>query len=170
MVHVVGNAPTNLGDTVAGAGQRHNDVVVNLRHGRAVTAVALPAAALAVKNHAIGALRVLLQPAHQRRPEVKTDARVVVHDALDLIFVVHDSRRAIGRVALRADALVPVVVRRGRVLGLHRFQPGILPRRLVKVTVNADESLACGHDYSHRCWSCLLNRPKTIAQTKMLSS
>ncbi len=106
VVLVVGNAPADLGDAVALAGQGQNDVVVDLRHGGAVTAEDLAAAPFAVEDHAIGALRVLLEPTEQRRPEVEADARVVVHDANDLVGVVDDTRRAIGGVALRADALV----------------------------------------------------------------
>ena len=36
----VGDAPADLGEGVAGAGEGHDDVVVDLRHGRAVSAVA----------------------------------------------------------------------------------------------------------------------------------
>ncbi len=145
---VVGDAPADLRDAVARAGQRQNHVVVDLRHGRAVAAIALAAAALAVEDHAIGARRVLLEPAEQRGAEVEADARVVVDDAHDLVFVVDDARGAVGRVALGADALVPVVVGSGRVLRLHRLQPGILARRLVKVAVNADKTLTRRHEES----------------------
>ena len=146
VVLVVGDAPADLRDAVAAVGQRQNDVVVDLRHRRAVAAKALAAAALAIQNHAVGARRVLHQPAHQRRAEVEADARVVVHDARDLVLAVHDARRAVGGVALRADALIPVVVGRGRLLRLHRLQPRILARRLIKVTVNADKTLPLSHD------------------------
>ena len=148
MTLVVGDTPTNLRDAVAAVGQRQNDVVINLRHRRAVRLEALPAAPFAVQDHAIGARRVLHQPAKQRRPKVEAHARVVVHNARDLVLAVHDARRTVGRVALRADALVPVVVGRGRVLRLHRLQPRILPRRLVKVTVNTDESFTWSHEVS----------------------
>ena len=145
VVLVVGNAPANLGDAVALVCKRKNDVVVDLRHGRAVAAEALAAAPFAVQNHAVGARRVLHQPAQQRRPVIEAHARIVVHDAHNLVLVVHDARRAVGRVTLRADALVPIVVGRGRVLRLHRLQPRILPRRLIKMTVNADKSFTGGH-------------------------
>ena len=138
---VVGNAPADLRGAVARVGQRQNHVVVYLRHGRAVPAVALAAAALAVKNHAIGARRVFLEPTQQRGAEVKADARVVVDDARDLIFHIEHASRAVGRVALSANALVPVVIRSGRVLRFHRLQPGILAGRLIKVAVNANETL-----------------------------
>ena len=57
-----------------------------------------------------------------------------------------DARSAVGRVALGADALVPVVVGRGGVLRLHGFQPRVLARRLVEVTVNADKTLTGWHE------------------------
>ena len=155
---VVGDAPADLRDAVARAGQRQNHVVVDLRHGRAVAAVTLAAAALAVQNHAVGARRILLQPAQQRGAEVEAHARVVVHDARDLVLVVDHARRAVGRVALRADALVPVVVGRGRVLRLDRLQPGILARRLVKVTVNANEALCRRHGYPMVCGALSVGR------------
>jgi hypothetical protein len=136
-------------DAIALIGQRQNDVVVDLRHGRAVAVEGFAAAALAVQDHAIGARRVLLEPAEQRGPEVEAHARVVVHDPGNQVLVVHNARRAVGGVALRADALVPVVVGSGGVLSLHRFQPGVLARRLVEVTMNADETLACGHEFSN---------------------
>ena len=43
-------------------------------------------------------------------------------------------------VALRGDALVPVVVRVRRVLRLHRLQPRVLARRLIEMAVDADEA------------------------------
>jgi hypothetical protein len=116
-----------------------------------VAAVAPAAALFAVQNHAVSAGRVLHQPAQQRGAEVEADARVVVHDARDLVLVIDDARRAVGGVALRADALVPVMVGRGSVLRLDRLQPGILARRLIKVTVNADKSFTCRHASLNPC-------------------
>ena len=106
----------------------------------------LAAAALAVEDHAIGAGRVLPEPAQQGGAEVEAHARVVVDDADDLVFVVDDAGGAVGGVALGADALVPVVIGGGGVLGLDRLQPWILARRLVKVAMNADEALGSGHE------------------------
>ena len=145
MAFVVGNAPADLRDSVAPAGQRQNDVVVNLSHGGTVTAETLAAAALAVQDLAVSSWRVLFEPAQQCGTEVKADARVVVHDARDLVLDVYNPRRAVGRVALRANPLVPVVVGRSGILRLDSLQPRILARRLVKVTMNTNEALACGH-------------------------
>ena len=65
----------------------------------------------------------------------------------DLVFDIDDARGAVGGVALGADALIPVVVGRGGILGLHGFQPGIFAGRLIEVAVNADEALGGGHDF-----------------------
>ncbi len=144
---VIGYAPANLRDLVAAVGQGHDGVVVDLRHRRAVSLEVLAAAPLAVEDHAVGARRIFLQPAQKRGAEVEADARVVVHDPRDLVFDVDYPGSAVGGVALGADALVPVVVGSSGVLGLDGFQPRILTRRLIKVTVNADKALAGGHEH-----------------------
>ena len=51
----VGDAPADLGEGVALAGERHDDVVVDLRDGGAVAAVALRAGLVGVEDHAVGA-------------------------------------------------------------------------------------------------------------------
>ena len=125
--------------------QRHNDVVVHLRHRRAMPLVTPPAAALAVHNHPVRARRIVPQPAQQRRPEVETHPRVVIHDPRDMVLFILDARCSIGRVALRANAFVPVVIRGGRVLRLYRLQPRILAWRLIEMPMNADESFRWWH-------------------------
>ena len=126
---------------VAAAGERHDDVVVDLRDGRAVAAVALGAGAVGVEDHAIGAGRFVGEPLQQRGAEIEAHARVVVDDADDLVLAVGDARGAVGGVALGGDALVPVVVGRGGVLHFDGFEPGILAGRLVEVAVDADVML-----------------------------
>ncbi len=81
----VGDAPADLGAGVALVGERHDDVVVDLRDGRAVAAVALGAGAVGVEDHAIGAGGEVREPAEQRGAEVEAHPRVVVHDADDLV-------------------------------------------------------------------------------------
>jgi len=51
---------------------------------------------------------------------------------------VENARRSIRLVALGRDPLIPVVIRMCRILHFNYFQPGILPRGLVKVGVDAD--------------------------------
>ena len=77
----------------------------------------------------------------QRRAEIEADPGVVVDESTILPASSSIARRAVGRVALRADALVPVVVGSGGILDLDRFKPGILPRRLIEMAVNAQKAL-----------------------------
>ena len=111
-----------------------------------MTAKGFAAAALAIEDHAVGAGRVFAEPTEEGRPEVEAHAGVVVDDAGDLVFDVDDAGGTVGGVALGADALVPVVVGSGRVLGFDGFQPGIFARGLVEVAMNADESFCGGHE------------------------
>jgi hypothetical protein len=115
-----------------------------------VAAVTAAAAPFAFENHALGARRVLFEPTEQRGAEIEAHARVVVDDARDLIFTVDDARRAVGSVTLGVDALVPIMVGSRGVLNLHRLQPGVFAWRLVKVTVNANVTLARRHGSSVR--------------------
>src|SRR6185437_11321226 len=125
--------------------QGHNDVVVALRHGRAVPFEVLAAALFAIEDHAIGARRVVPHPAQKGRSEVEADARVIVDDPGDLVFVVDDAGGAVGGVALGADALVPVMIGSGGILRLHSFKPGVFAGRLVEVAVNADIAACWRH-------------------------
>jgi len=51
----VGDAPADLGACIAFGGERHDDVVVNLRERGAVTGVALGGGAVGLLDHAVGA-------------------------------------------------------------------------------------------------------------------
>ena len=82
--------------------------------------------------------RVGLQPGEERRSEVEADSRVIVDDARDASVSVEYSGSRIRRITLHGDALVPIVKGIGRILYFDKFQPGILPRRLIKMTMNAD--------------------------------
>ena len=140
----VGDAPADLGERVAAVGERHDDVVVDLRDRGAVAAVALRAGPVGVEDHAVGARGFVGQPAEQGGAEVEAHPRVVVHDADDLVLLVRDAGGAVGGVALGGDALVPVVVGRGGVLDFDGFEPGVFARGLVEVAVDADEALGRG--------------------------
>ena len=137
----VGDAPADLGEGVAAAGERHDDVVVDLGEGGAVAAVALRAGLVGVEDHLVGAGSLVGEPAEQGGAEVEAHARIVVDDAHDLVLAVGDARGAVGGVALGGDAVVPVVVGRGGVLHLDGLEPGVLARRLVEVAVDADEAV-----------------------------
>jgi hypothetical protein len=117
----VGDAPADLRDAVTPVRERHDDVVVDLRHGRSVTAEALLAVRIGVENHAINAPRVDLKPGKKRWAEVEAHAAVVVDDADDAVVRIHDAGGAVGRVAFGGYALVPVVIRIGGILKFNRL-------------------------------------------------
>jgi hypothetical protein len=43
---------------------------------------------------------------------------------------------SIGPVTLQGDSFIPVMERMGALLGLEDFKPGVLPGRLIEVTMN----------------------------------
>ncbi len=112
---------------------------------------ALAAHPVGLEHRAVGLGLVPGQPRQQSGSEVEADGCVVVHDADDAAVRVEYPGVGVGRIAFGRDALVPVVVRVGRVLELDRLQPGVLARRLVEVAVNADEAVrVAAHATSHR--------------------
>ena len=132
----IANAPENLRVLMARAGQRQDEVVVGLRQRRSVAGEQLHALAVGFQDALVGPGRVLFYPGKQRRTEVEADAGVVVDDLGDAPLPVEDAGGAVGHVTLVGDALVPIVVRRGGILQLDGFQPGILAGRLIKVRVD----------------------------------
>src|SRR6202000_802746 len=91
-----------------------------------------------IQNHPVDTRRIVLQPGKQRGPEVEADTPVIIQNARDAVFAIENASSPVRGVALRSNALIPVVVRSSRVLRLNRLKPGIFPRRLVKMAVNAD--------------------------------
>src|SRR5262249_7007701 len=83
---------------------------------------------------------LFLEPRQKRRPEIEAHRGVVVDDRDDPVLGVENAGVGVGRVALRRDALVPVVVRVRGGLAFDRLEPRILAWRLVEVPVNADEA------------------------------
>src|SRR5437868_10732026 len=98
----------------------------------------LAAHAIALNDalHYVG--RPLLHPGEQGRPKIEAHPGIVVDQIDDFPALIDQPCPAVGPVALAGDALVPVVERAGGILNLNGFEPGILARRLVEVTVNAD--------------------------------
>ncbi len=136
----IARAPPDLRLLVAPRGERHDHVVVRLRQRRAVPAEAARAVPVPVQDRLVRLRRLLFHPGEQRRSEIEAHPRVVVDDLRDPPTAVEDARRAVRRVALRRDLLVPVVVRDRRFLKLDGFEPRVLARGLVEVAVNADVS------------------------------
>jgi sec-independent protein translocase protein TatA len=146
----VGNAPANLRDAVAGGGQRHDEVVVDLRHGRSVAGKALLAALVSMDDGIVNARSILAEPGEQGRPEVEAHARVVVEDADDLVLLIDNAGGAVGRVTLRGDAVVPVVPGRRGFLSLDGLEPRVLARRLIEMAVDTDGFFGAAHGFSGR--------------------
>jgi hypothetical protein len=113
-------------------------VIVNLRDGRAMPGKALAAFAVGFDDGGMDLFGMASHPAHQGRPEVEADARIIVDDLGDAFVGGEDARGGVRRVAFRRDALVPVVVRVSRILQLDLFEPGVFARRLVEVSVDTD--------------------------------
>jgi hypothetical protein len=86
-------------------------VVVGLRDGRTVPAESSHAVLIRGLNVDQNARGFRLHPQKQRRPKVKADLRVVIHEANDPLRIVKQARLRIRRVALGRDAFVPVMVR-----------------------------------------------------------
>src|ERR1700693_4603097 len=86
----------------------------------------------------------VFQPGKQCGAEIKTHHSIVVYQLDDAFFVVENARGSIGRITLRCDAFVPVMVWIRGILQLDGFERRILSRRLIEMTVNTDVS----HDYS----------------------
>ena len=132
------NAPKDLGAPVACVGERHDHVIIGLRQRRAMSGKVFPAFAVRLQNRQVDVRCFGFQPREQGGAEIETDLGVVVHQPFDPALGVEDARHGIGRIALGGDALVPVVVGVGGILQLDGFEPGILPRRLIEMTMNAD--------------------------------
>jgi hypothetical protein len=98
---------------------------------------ALRAGAVRRQDIAIGLRCVFRQPREQRGTEVEVDTGVVVDYFDDAILCVQNARSAVGRVALGGDAFIPIVVGISGILLFDSFQPCVLARRLIKMTVNA---------------------------------
>ncbi len=136
----VANAPQHLRMFIAPAGQGQDQVVVGLGYGRTMAGKQLPALLVSVQYLGVGVGGVVLHPGKQGGSEIEADAGIVVNDLDDVSLVVEDAGGRVGRITLRRDALVPVVVGVGGILDFHRFQPGVFPRRLIEVTMDAEIS------------------------------
>src|SRR5205085_10000495 len=80
--------------------------------------------------------REIGQPSQEGWAEIEAHPGVVVAQLNDLAFGVDQAGARIRSIAFARDALVPVVERRRRILDLDRFQPRVLPWRLVEMSVD----------------------------------
>src|SRR5207248_8507542 len=112
------------------------------------------------------------EPAQKRRAEVEAYRRVVVDDLRDAVARVQNARGRIRLVAFRSDALVPVMIGMRGVLRFYRFEPRVLARRLIEMTMNTDEAKA--HRRAIVVWhghSCPCDRAdKSVCATHQIKS
>src|SRR5215469_7915117 len=134
------DAPENLGTLIAGSRERQDGVVISLGDSTAVAAIEPQAFAIAVEDALIGFRGAVFHPRQQCGAKVEADPSVIVDDLANAPVRIENARGAIREIALPGDALVPVVIRGGGILGLNCFQPGIFARGLVKMTMNAGET------------------------------
>ena len=132
------DAPDHLRVLVVGVRQGHDHVVVRLGHRTAVAGELLPAAPIGLQDHLVDVRGVRFQPVHERRAEIEADALVVVDDIDDPPVGPQNPRTGVLPVALLRDSRIPVVIRIGRILQLDVFEPRVLPRRLIKMSVNTN--------------------------------
>src|SRR3546814_7691224 len=90
-----------------------------------------PAAAVGLDDRVVDVAVVLLEPAHERGPDVERQVLEGVDE--DVAVGGGELHGGVGAVALGCDALVPVVERRSRRLLGHLAGPGVLPGRWVEV-------------------------------------
>src|SRR4030043_1962498 len=101
----------------------------------------LQALPVTLKNGLIGFGGIILHPEQDRRTEVEAYTGIIVHQLGDSSFRIPDSRHGVCRVAFSGNPLVPVVVWERRILDLDCFQPGVFPRRLIKMPMDKNESV-----------------------------
>ena len=129
------DAPADLRALVLLACKRHDDVVVHLRDGVAVTET-LDALLVGFLDAPVGIRRVRANPTHERGAHVETHVLVVVYYVYNVAMRAQYTASGIGAIALARDAVVPVVVRARAGLVLDDAGPGIFAGRLVKMSVN----------------------------------
>src|ERR1700739_1060744 len=132
------NSPLDLCDLIAAIGQWKNHVVVALREGRAMAGKMVTALPVRFQNRCVHATRLIFHPGEKGRTEIETDSFVVIDQLDDAIFRIKNARGGIGRITLRRDALVPVVIWISGILELDGLEIRVLAGRLVEVTVDAD--------------------------------
>src|SRR6185437_8481324 len=103
------------------------------------------ALAVAFKDALVAFRRALFHPGKQGRAEVEAYPGIIIDDLRDAAFGIKYSRGAVGKIALASNAFVPVMVRTRGILRFDRFQPRIFPRWLIKMTMNAGETLHSWH-------------------------
>src|ERR1700687_4269715 len=112
--------------------------MVGLSDRRAVSRESLQAALVGFAQGLIHLRRLVLYPRKQRRTEIEADLRVVVYELHDPLFAIQNSGQSVRRIALGGDSFVPVMIWIRGILQLDGFERGVLSRRLVEMSVDAN--------------------------------
>src|SRR5271165_6040880 len=111
-------------------------MAVGLRDRVAMTVVRGGIQSVAAGHRAIRGLAVRLQPSGKRRAHVEAERLVIVANVNDR--AVHRVSVRVGGVAFAQNPLVPILERRGAMLGTDEAGPGTLARGLIEMPVNYD--------------------------------
>jgi hypothetical protein len=123
---------------VPGIAERQNGMIIGLSKSRPVSRKSLLAFFVRFKNSTVGFGILSGKPGQERRSKIKADSGIVIYDSINEAIFVKDPGDAVWLIAFRCDSLVPIMVGMGGFLKLYRFNPWILARWLIKVSVNAD--------------------------------
>jgi hypothetical protein len=94
-----------------------------------------------LKDLLINGREFLLKPGEEGGAKIEADGGVVIKDIQDLPFAVNDPGISIRPIAFESDPFVPVVKGMSALLGLDDFKPGVLPRRLIEMTMNGNKGI-----------------------------
>ena len=133
----VTTAPEDFRDFVTGVAERKNAVMVGLCQSRTVSRKEVWLSTISVKDRLIGFRSSSFQPSQQGRTKIETDPLVVIDRSFRL--TVEDPCSSVGSVGFSVDLLVPVVKGMSSLLCFDFTGPGILPRRLIEMTVNTEK-------------------------------
>src|SRR6059058_2969146 len=103
-----------------------------------MTGIVLLAESVGGNNGVVDLGRFVFHPGEEGGAKIKADFGIVARDALDATVAIQNPGSGVGSVALESDAFIPIMVRGGRILKFHAFEPGIFSGGLIKVPVNAD--------------------------------
>jgi hypothetical protein len=121
--------------------KRHDDVVIDLRHGIAVPVFLKDALAISVHDGFVDVRRFAAQPGQERGADIEAHIREIIDPPLRLAVAIEQLGLGVDFVALLDYALVPVVERGRGGLFVDFSGPGIFAGRLIKMAVYRDEFL-----------------------------
>ncbi|SPF47440.1 hypothetical protein SBDP1_650007 [Syntrophobacter sp. SbD1] len=134
-------SPENLRVLVATVGQRQDHVIVGLGQSISMTREFLQAPPVGLQNCLIRFSGIPLHPEQDRWTEVEAYTGIIIHQLGYPPFRIPDSRHGVCRVAFGRNPLVPVVVGERGILDLDGLQPGAFPWRLIKMSMDTNESV-----------------------------